>query len=137
MVGKLRTYKSKSKGLGVFSLENLCLRTIYLLALFKYVVNIVLPKMDQRCYVKPLALTPGRNRNYRENSDYCKGRFNHLNCIKMESAISHGSESPLLTFFRSGWLTTWQGFIKVTHHSQLETLLSGHLVSDSTPRALH
>ena len=128
MVGKLRTHKSKLKGLGVFSLDNLCFRMIYLLALFKYIFNIVLPKMDQRCYVKPQALTPGRNRNYRKNSDYYKGHFNHLNCIKMECAISHTSESPLLTIFRNGWLTTRQGFIEVTHHSQLETMLSGHLV---------
>lgn len=58
MVGKLRTHNSKSKGLGVFSLENLCLRMIYLLVLFKYIFNTVLPKMDQRYYVKPLSSHP-------------------------------------------------------------------------------
>lgn len=42
----------------MFSLENLCLRMIYLLVLFKYIFNTVLPKMDQRYYVKPLSSHP-------------------------------------------------------------------------------
>lgn len=96
------------------------------LAPFKYIFNIFfLLKEDQRCYVKPpLHHHPRRNRTYRENSGYCKERFNHQKCIKMEQATVDGSESPSVTIFKRGWMTTGQGFIEVTQHSQLETRIS-------------
>lgn len=42
----------------------------------------------------------------------------------MEQATVGGSESPSVTIFKRGWMTTGQGFIEVTQHSQLETRIS-------------
>ena len=49
----------------------------------------------------------------------------------MEWATADGSESPSLTIFKRGWMTTGQGFIEVIQHSELETMISYHLVSGS------